>query len=40
VYDDEDLVFEAVRARVDAGDYLDSMPGLPGVDTEGGGAFQ
>ncbi|MDG6103743.1 hypothetical protein Daura_24505 [Dactylosporangium aurantiacum] len=37
--DDGELVFEAVRARVAAGEYLDSMLGLPGVDVEGGGAF-
>ncbi|TYB66112.1 SMI1/KNR4 family protein [Nonomuraea sp. PA05] len=37
----DDLVFEAVRARVEAGDYLDERVGLPGVDvdTEEGGAF-
>ena len=36
----DDLVFEAVRARVETGDYLDERAGLPGVDTEGGGAFE
>jgi hypothetical protein len=40
VLDDEELVFEAVRARIAAGEHLDSMLGLPGVDVEGGGAFQ
>ncbi|MEV0612534.1 hypothetical protein AB0I81_04350 [Nonomuraea sp. NPDC050404] len=37
----DDLVFKAVRARVEAGDYLDERVGLPGVDvdTEEGGAF-
>lgn len=37
--DDGELVFEAVRARVAAGEPLDSMPGLPGEDLEGGGVF-
>ncbi|MGI5486819.1 hypothetical protein [Microtetraspora malaysiensis] len=36
----DDLVFEAVLARVETGDYLDERAGLPGVDTEGGGAFK
>jgi hypothetical protein len=39
VVGDDDLVFEAVRARVQAGDHLDERAGRPGVDTEGGGAF-
>ncbi|WP_238009528.1 hypothetical protein KZZ52_26990 [Dactylosporangium sp. AC04546] len=38
--DDEELVFEAVRARVVAGEHLDHMPGLPGMDLEGGGYFE
>src|SRR5690349_9723867 len=38
--DQDDLAFQAVRTRVQAGEYLDSMPGLPGADIEGGGAFQ
>jgi hypothetical protein len=37
---EDDLVFEAVRVRVELGDYLDERFGPPGVDTEGGGAFQ
>jgi hypothetical protein len=36
---DED-VFDAVAALVTAGEYLDSIPGKPGVDVEGGGAFE
>ncbi|TNY36977.1 SMI1/KNR4 family protein [Thermomonospora catenispora] len=36
----DDRVFEAIRARVDSGDYLDERLGPPGVDTDGGGAFQ
>ncbi|WIN00025.1 SMI1/KNR4 family protein [Actinoplanes oblitus] len=40
VIHEDDLAFEAARARVRAGEYLDSMPGLPGEDTEGGGVFQ
>ncbi|MGR6998657.1 hypothetical protein ACU686_12045 [Yinghuangia aomiensis] len=40
VADDVDAIFEAVRARVVSGEYLDSMLGLPGVATDGGGAFQ
>lgn len=38
--DDVNAVFAAVRRRVLSGEYLDSMLGLPGVDTEGGGAFR
>jgi hypothetical protein len=38
--DDVKAVFEAVRRRVLSGEYLDSMLGPPGVDTDGGGAFQ
>ncbi|MFC5187016.1 SMI1/KNR4 family protein [Actinomadura harenae] len=40
VTSEEELVFESVRARVESGDYLDERLGPPGIDTEGGGAFQ
>src|SRR5688572_7984728 len=36
----EDEVFDAVARLVAAGEYLDTIPGRPGVDLEGGGAFQ
>ncbi|MEU8657191.1 hypothetical protein [Actinoplanes philippinensis] len=36
---EEDRAFAAVRDRVESGEYLDSMPGVPGEDLEGGGAF-
>src|SRR5262245_60485454 len=35
----EDEVFEAVRALVARGEYLDEIPGLPGVALTGGGTF-
>ncbi|GLW34694.1 SMI1/KNR4 family protein [Actinoplanes regularis] len=38
--DQENLAIEAVRERIEAGEYLDSMPGVPGEDFEGGGAFR
>jgi hypothetical protein len=37
---DEDAVFDAVARLVSAGEYLDTIPGRPGVDLDGGGAFQ
>ncbi|MES9538772.1 SMI1/KNR4 family protein [Actinomadura sp. NPDC000600] len=37
---EDDLVFEAVRTRVESGDHLDERFGPPGVDTAGGGAFK
>lgn len=33
---DDDVVFEAVRARVLSGEYLDQRSGLPGADSGGG----
>ncbi|GAA0568910.1 hypothetical protein GCM10009546_34600 [Actinomadura livida] len=36
---EDDRVFEAVRTRVDSGDYRDERFGPPDVDTVGGGAF-
>ena len=35
----EDEVFEAVRALVERGEYLDQIPGLPGVALTGGGVI-
>jgi hypothetical protein len=35
----EDEVFEAVRALVERGEYLDRIPGLPGVALTGGGVI-
>ena len=37
---DDDAVFEAVRALVESGEYLDAIPGLPGLRPEGGGMFK
>lgn len=37
--DQENRALEAVRKRIEAGEYLDSMLGVPGEDLEGGGAF-
>jgi hypothetical protein len=37
---DEDLVFDAVARLVSAGEYLDTIPGRPGVDLDGGGMFR
>jgi hypothetical protein len=37
--DDESRTFEAVQQRIAAGEYLDHMPGIPGEDLDGGGAF-
>jgi hypothetical protein len=36
----EEEVFEAVRALVAQGEYLDEIPGVPGTDLSGGGAFR
>ncbi|WP_433329833.1 SMI1/KNR4 family protein [Spirillospora sp. CA-294931] len=38
--EDEDQIFEVLRARVASGDYLDHRLGLPGLYSEGGGAFR
>jgi hypothetical protein len=37
--DEEVRAFEAVRERIEAGEYRDSMPGVPGDDLERGGTF-
>jgi hypothetical protein len=36
----DDELIAALRARVEAGDYLDKLEGTPGVDVQGGGAFR
>jgi hypothetical protein len=36
----DDEVFAAVRALVEQGEYLDTIPGVPGAALSGGGAFQ
>jgi hypothetical protein len=38
--EEERRAFEAVRERIEAGEHLDRMPGIPGEDLEGGGAFE
>lgn len=37
---EEDRAFAAVRDRVEAGEYRNTMPGIPGEDLDGGGAFE
>jgi hypothetical protein len=39
VEDEEHRAVEAVRKRIEAGEYLDTMLGVPGEDLEGDGAF-
>jgi hypothetical protein len=37
---DEDEVFDVVARLVSAGEYLDTIPGRPGADLDGGGMFR
>jgi hypothetical protein len=36
----EDELIEAIRRLVADGEYLDSIPGIPGANLSGGGVFQ
>ena len=37
---DKNAVFDAIGRLVSAGEYLDTIPGRPGADLDGGGMFQ